>query len=105
MASLIGLAGKPHETLRTRSPQSSYRKILAVGLVTGGILGFVLAIHMAQSLQGSPVIRLGWYGTAVMTLLGLKLLLSLLAAPARNNKIVDELLARYKVARHHNLPK
>ena len=98
LASLIGLAGRPRRAIRARSPQSSYRKVLAVGLLTGAIIGFVLAIHMAQAPQGSVVIRLGWYGTAVMTLLSLKLLLSLLAAPVRSSKNVDEVLARYKVA-------
>jgi hyaluronan synthase len=98
LASLIGLADKPRGAMRVRSPQSSYKKVLAVGLLTGAIIGFVLAIHMAQGPRGSAVIRLGWYGTAVLTLLGLKLLLSLLAAPVRNNRVVDEILARYKVA-------
>ena len=98
LASLIEIAGRPHSTLRSRSPQSSYRKVLAVGLLTGGILGFLLAIHLAQTDSGSEVIRLGWYGTAVLTLLGLKLLLSLLAAPVRSSKGADEVLARYNVA-------
>ena len=98
MASLIGLSGEPESTLRSRPPQSSYRKVLAVGLITGAVLGFVLAIHLAQTPGGSEVIRLGWYGTAVMTLLGVKLLLSLLAGPVRTSPSTDQILARYKVA-------
>jgi hyaluronan synthase len=100
LASLIELAGEPPETLRDKPPQSSSRKVLAVGLLTGAILGFVLAIHMAQPPHGTePIdVRLGWYGTAVLTLLGLKLGLSLLAAPVRTSASMDEVLARYKVA-------
>jgi len=98
LASLIGLSGEPETTLRSRPPQSSYRKVLAVGLITGAVLGFVLAIHLAQTPGGSEVIRLGWYGTAVMTLLGVKLLLSLLAGPVRTSPSTDLILARYKVA-------
>src|SRR6185437_9891184 len=39
-----------------------------------------------------------WYGTAILVLLSLKLLMSLLAAPTRTNQGGDEILARYKVA-------
>ena len=104
LASLIGLSGEPAGTLRSRPPQSSYRKVLAVGLITGAVLGFVLAIHLAQTPGGSEVIRLGWYGTAVMTLLGLKLLLSLLAGPVRTSPSTDQITGPLQGGGDRHLP-
>jgi len=99
VASLMALAGKPRPgpvgESGTRSPR---RRVLAVGILTGGILGLVVAIHVAQAPDGSPVVRLGWYGTAVLTLLTVKLLLSLLAVPPRVRGCQSDVLARYKVA-------
>jgi hyaluronan synthase len=97
LASLMELA-RDSPASRAQPAKASPRRILAVGLLTGSILGFVLAIHMAQAPQGSEIIRLGWYGTAILVLLSLKLLMSLLAAPTRANPGGDEILARYKVA-------
>jgi hyaluronan synthase len=99
LASLIGIANEPRAALRSESPQRSRTtRVLAVGLLTGTILGLVLALHMAQTPDGGEVIRLGWYGTAVLTLISVKLLLSLLAAPVRIGERERETLARYKVA-------
>ena len=68
LASLIGLAAEPRAALRSESFQRSRTsRVLAIGLLTGAILGFVLALHMAQAPDGGEVIRLGWYGTAVLT--------------------------------------
>jgi hyaluronan synthase len=98
LASLIGLAGTPSIALQEEPLKRSPRRILAVGVLTGGVLGFVLAIHMAQLANGSVVIHLGWYGTAVLTLISVKLLLSLLIAPSSPTKIPDQALSRYKLA-------
>jgi hyaluronan synthase len=98
LASLIGLAGRPSLALRTQPLQRSRKRILTVGILTGGILGFVLAIHMAQSPNGNAVIHLGWYGTAVLSVISAKLLLSLLAGPITVTGIAEERLRRYKVA-------
>jgi hyaluronan synthase len=65
---------------RNPRPAAPLRRIVAVGVMTGGILGFILALHIAHDAD-STAIRLGWYGTAVVSLIGAKLLLSLLAAP------------------------
>ena len=53
---------------------------------------------MAQAPNGSVVIHLGWYGTAVLTLISVKLLLSLLISPVSASKVPDKTLTRYKVA-------
>jgi len=98
LASLIGLAGRPSLALRTQPLQRSRKRTLTVGILTGGILGFVLAIHMAQSPNGNAVIHLGWYGTAVLSVISAKLLLSLLAGPITVTGIAEERLRRYKVA-------
>ena len=94
----MGLAGQPSAALRAEPLKRSPRRILAIGVLTGGVLGFVLAIHMAQAPNGSVVIHLGWYGTAVLTLISVKLLLSLLISPVSASKVPDKTLTRYKVA-------
>lgn len=98
LASLIRLSGKPSPALRAEPLKRSRKRVLAVGILTGGIIGFVLAIHMAQNSKGGAVIHLGWYGTAVLTLISAKLLLSLLCAPARTSESPDDKSSRYNVA-------
>jgi hyaluronan synthase len=66
---------------RVYRPRLAHNRLLAVGVITGAILGFILALHLAQQARNAPALRLGWYGTAVVTLIGAKLLLSLLAEP------------------------
>jgi hyaluronan synthase len=96
VASLLALTGRPKaEAFREPAPRTRQRQLLAAGVLTGGILGIVLAIHVAEAPDGSEIVHLGWYGTAVLTLLTVKLLLSMLAG---NGGGQSDLLARYKVA-------
>ncbi|MBO0806909.1 MAG: glycosyltransferase [Actinobacteria bacterium] len=71
-------------------------QIITVGVVTGGVLGFILFLHLARTASGHVVMQLGWYGTAVVTVISVKLILSLVAKPARDDAaawdVVDRLL-------------
>jgi hyaluronan synthase len=78
--------------------QAHGRQILLAGLFTGVVLGTVIALHTAQLPDGRVAVRLGWYGTAVVSLVGAKLILSLLARPARETIQSRETLARAYVA-------
>ncbi len=99
VASLIGLAGKPSPAFPVQpTPRSNRARVLGVGVLTGGVLGIVLALHMAERVGGGEVLRLGWYGTAVLTLITVKLFLSMLAAPDRADERHAESLARYNLS-------
>jgi hyaluronan synthase len=98
MATLIGLAGKPGSVFPQPSPRSRRTRVVGVGILTGSILGIVVAIHMAQVPGGSDVLHLGWYGTAVLSLITTKLLLSMLASPGRLDRNQTQILARYNVS-------
>jgi hyaluronan synthase len=73
-------------------------RILAVGVLTGGVLGALLFLHTARNATGSESVRLGWYGLAVVTVISAKLILSLLAAPARVAPDARKVLRRYNVS-------
>jgi hyaluronan synthase len=99
MAALIGLAGKPSATFpRQPIPRARRTRVLAVGALTGCVLGFVIAIHMAEVPGGGAVLHLGWYGTAVLSIITIKLLLSMLASPDRVSASQAAVLARYNVS-------
>jgi hyaluronan synthase len=99
MATLIGLAGKPSDSFSGQpTPRARRTRVLAVGALTGCVLGLVIALHMAQVPGGGETLRLGWYGTAVLTIISVKLLLSILAAPQRLSPAQAEVLRRYNVA-------
>ena len=76
------------------------RQVLVAALITGIILGAVIALHAGQMPDRHVVIfvRLGWYGTAVVFLIGAKLILSLLARPARDTPESRSTLRRAYVA-------
>jgi hyaluronan synthase len=98
VASLIGLAGKPSAAFPTEpSPLSHRTRIIVVGILTGSVLGFVLAMHMTQVPGTGTVVHLGWYGSSVLILISMKLMLSILAAPDQAGS-GQEALARYNVA-------
>jgi hyaluronan synthase len=98
VASLIGLAGKPSAAFPTEpSPLSHRTRIIVVGILTGSVLGFVLAMHMTQVPGVGTVVHLGWYGSSVLILISMKLMLSILAAPDQADSD-QETLARYNVA-------
>lgn len=98
LAALMSLARTPAVAAVPVPRRGPKVRVLGVGVLTGAILGFVIALHMARSADGSEVLRLGWYGSAVVTLISAKLILSLLAAPPRIGSGQAGLLARYKVA-------
>jgi hyaluronan synthase len=74
--------------------------VLVAALITGLILGAVIALHADQlpDRQAVLFVRLGWYGTAVVFLIGAKLILSLLARPARDTPESRSTLRRAYVA-------
>jgi hyaluronan synthase len=82
------------------SRRSGVRKIqvLLSGAITGAVLGVVLALHVVRLPGGEVTIRLGWYGTAVATVIGAKLVLSLLARPVRDTPGSRAALRRLGVA-------
>lgn len=85
-------------TGRLATPRVRGVQVVAVGLLTGLVLGLVLALHVVQLPDGRTAVRLGWYGTAVAVLLGAKLILSLLARPVRDTPGIRAGLARMQVA-------
>jgi hyaluronan synthase len=98
LAAALSLAVDPARSLLAERRRLRGGRILAVGVLTGGVLGVLLSLHMARSATGSVTFRLGWYGLAVVTLISAKLILSLLAAPARETPDAREVLRRYNVA-------
>ncbi|HUZ25490.1 MAG TPA: glycosyltransferase [Streptosporangiaceae bacterium] len=101
LAALIRLSDPeleaPFEAFRDHRRRRGSR-VLSVGVLTGAILGFVLALHLAQDTEGRELVRLGWYGTAVVTLISAKLVLSLLAEPKRDTPGTWEAVDRCMVA-------
>lgn len=91
---LIAL-GEPYPS---RHPGTRKIQILLAGVITGTVLGTVLALHAVRLPGGAVTIRLGWYGTAVAALIGGKLILSLLARPVRDTPGSRAALARLRVA-------
>ena len=82
LAAALSLATDEARSLTMERRQRRGSRVLAVGVLTGGILGVVLALHMVSGADGSETVRLGWYGLAIVTLISAKLILSLLAARA-----------------------
>ena len=76
------------------------RHVLVAALLTGIILGAVIALHAGQlpDRHVAIFVRLGWYGTAVVFLIGAKLILSLLARPAPDTPESQSTLGRAYVA-------
>ncbi len=99
VASLISLAAKPGQAVPAAPTRRSHKtRVIAVGLLTGSVLGFVVAIHMTQVPGGGEAVHLGWYGTSVLTLITIKLLLSMLAVPDPIDEKSAAVLARYDVS-------
>ncbi len=100
------MTGLEHSTCEDDGMQESVghrargRQVLVAALITGIILGAVIALHAGQMPDRHVVIfvRLGWYGTAVVFLIGAKLILSLLARPARDTPESRSTLRRAYVA-------
>lgn len=98
LAAVLSLAvdagrGLSAERLRRRGG-----RVFAVGLITGAVLGVVLLLHTAQTAAGGLTVRLGLYGLAVVTLITVKLVMSLLAAPAKMTRGAHRVLSRYLVS-------
>jgi hyaluronan synthase len=71
---------------------------IASGALTGTILGLVAGLHTERLPGHRIVVRLDWYGAAVMTLLGAKLILSLLASPPARGRPVRRTGVSHHVA-------
>jgi hyaluronan synthase len=98
LAAALSLATDPARSLPAKRRRRRGSRVLAVGVLTGGVLGVVLTLHMARGATGGESVRLGWYGLAVVTLISAKLILSLLAAPARETPEAREVLQRHNVS-------
>lgn len=57
-------------------------QVMLAGVITGAVLGIVTGLHVITLPGGHLSVRLGWYGASVSLLIGVKLLLSLVNAPA-----------------------
>jgi hyaluronan synthase len=98
LAAALRLAADPTRSLPTERRRVRGGRLLAVGVLTGGVLGVVITLHMAQAATGGETLRMGWYGLTVVTLISAKLVLSLLAAPAPDTPDAREVLRRYNVS-------
>lgn len=98
LAAALSLATDQARSLTMERRTRRGTRALAVGVLTGGTLGVVLALHMASGADGSETVRLGWYGLAIVTLISAKLILSLLAAPAPETRDTREVLRRHNVS-------
>jgi hyaluronan synthase len=98
LAAALSLAVDPARSLPAARRRRPAGRILAIGVITGGVVGVVLTLHLARGATGNETLRLGWYGLAVVTLISAKLILSLLAAPAAETPDAREVLRRYNVA-------
>jgi hyaluronan synthase len=98
LAAALSLAVDPARSLPAERSRRRGNRVLAVGALTGGVLGAILTLHTAQGSTGSETLRLGWYGLSVVILISAKLILSLLAAPAPEAPDSREVLRRYNVS-------
>lgn len=83
------------------APTVRYRRhrVIYAGMITGVVLGIVTGLHVVTLAGGHLGVQLGWYGTAVTIVIGLKLLLSLMfAADESSNQNVTDVLDDAKVA-------
>jgi hyaluronan synthase len=98
LTAALGLAVDPARNLSAERRRRHGNRVLAVGVLTGAVLGIIITLHTAQHATGSATLRLGWYGAAVVILISAKLILSLLAAPAPETRDAREVLQRYNVS-------
>lgn len=98
LAAALSLAVDPARSLPAERSRLRGSRILAVGVLTGSVLGVLLTLHLAQGATGSVTLRLGWYGLAVGILISAKLVLSLMATPAPETPDAREVLRRYNVS-------
>jgi hyaluronan synthase len=91
-------AAKPRREYRVRAPEPRASRVIMAGVITGAVIGAVLALHVVRPQNGGISLQLGTYGIAVSTLIGFKLLLSMLAVPARDNPANREMVARAHVS-------
>jgi hypothetical protein len=81
---MIPPAVKPERArVAAKSRRPRRPRVVAAGVITGAVLGAVIGLHVLLR-SGGDSVQLGWYGSAVSALIGAKLLLSLLARPARD---------------------
>jgi hyaluronan synthase len=98
LTAALSLAVDPARSLPAERQRMRGSRVLAVGVLTGGVLGALLFLHTARNATGSESVRLGWYGLAVVTVISAKLILSLLAEPARVAPNARKVLHRYNVS-------
>lgn len=78
--------------------RTGIRAVITAGLITGTILGITAGLHASLLPGGHLTLRIGWYGISVTFLIGAKMLLSLLAAPAPETPQSRSLNATAEVA-------
>lgn len=84
----------------TAGPETGGRwlRVVLAGVITGMVLGVVLALHVVRLADGHLSVRPGWYTIGVSALISIKLVLSLLARPAPDTPAAREALAGAHVA-------
>lgn len=94
----VSHAGTPQRQYRVKAPEPRASRVLMAGAITGAVLGVVLALHLVRLPSGHVSLQLGTYGIAVSSLIGFKLILSMLAVPARDTPANREMVARAHVS-------
>lgn len=95
----LGRTTNDHDRMQESVGRRAHgHQVLLTALFTGIVLGIVIVLHAAQLPNRQIIVRLGWYGTAVVFLIGAKLILSLLARPARDTPESRSILRRAYVA-------
>jgi hyaluronan synthase len=88
----------PPQSLRVKAPQTRGWRIVMAGVITGAVLGAVFALHLYKLANGGLGIHLNAYGIAVSLLIGSKLILSMLAVPARDTPANRAMVERAHVS-------
>jgi hyaluronan synthase len=88
----------PPPSLRVTAPEPRASRILMAGVITGAVLGAVFALHLYKLPNGGIGVHLNAYGIAVSALIGFKLILSMLAVPARDTPANRAMVERAHVS-------
>ncbi len=92
------LAVLPPRDFRVTAPEPKPVRVLLAGVITGAVLGSVLALHLYRMPDGHIALHLNAYGIAVSTLIGFKLILSMLAVPSRDTPANRAVVAQAHVS-------